>query len=59
MLLEIKQCLQSVLKSVDHRASGQIVQSCSVAQDGCVELLSSGTAEYLAVAITTESLYTT
>jgi hypothetical protein len=36
----------TVLKSVDHRASEQIVEGCSVAQDGCAELLDSGIAEY-------------
>ena len=62
MLHEIKQCLQSVLKSVDHWASAQIVQGCNVAQDGCVELLGSDIAEYLVVigiATTSEFLYTT
>jgi hypothetical protein len=47
------------VKNVDHRASEQIVQGCSIAQDGCVELLGSDIAEYLAVATTIESLYTT
>jgi hypothetical protein len=59
MLHEIKQCLQSVVKSVDHRASEQIVEGFSIAKDGRVELLGSGIAQYLAVAKTTESLYST
>jgi hypothetical protein len=62
MFHEVKQCLQSVLKSVDHRASEQRVQGCSVAQDGHAELLGSGIADYLvaiAVATTVECLYTT